>query len=164
MSHELQCSFMALAKLSPWLENSGHLQSIRLFRTALSPVSLGGCHKVISKPCSSKLAASSNCSVCHRLTLGSKEWSSRKDLFHLNIKFLHAIRLLKHCLREICNYLLKASHVNTHCMALQCQYITESCKKGLFQMWCHLQLMFWDKSFWSGNADVPARHFGVRSC
>lgn len=164
MSRELQCSFMALAKLSLWLENSGHSQSIRLLQTALSPVSLGGCHKVISKPCSSKLAVSSDCSVCHCLTLSSEERSSRKDLFHLNIKFWHAIRLLKHWLGEICNYLLKVSHVKTHCMALWCQYLMETCKKGVFQMWCHLRLTFWDKIFWSDNADVPAHHSGVRSC
>lgn len=154
---------MALAKLSPWLENSGHPQSIRLLRTALSPVSLGGCHKVISKPCSSKLAASSDCSVCRRLTLGSEERSSRKDLFRLNIKFWHAIRRLKHWRGEICNYLLKVSHVNSHCVASQCQYLMGSCKKGLFQLWCHLQITFWDKGFWSGNADVPAHPSGVRS-
>lgn len=136
---------MALAKLSSWLENSGHSQSIRFLRTALSPVSLGGCHKVISKPCSSKLAASSECSVCRHLALGSEERSSRKDLFHLNIKFWHAIRLLKHGLGEICNYLLKVSHVNTNCMALQCRYLMESCEKGVFQMWCHLQINFGKK-------------------
>lgn len=155
---------MALVKLSPWLENSGHLQSIGVLWTALSPISLGGCHKVISKPCSSKLAASSDCSVCCSLILSSEERSSRKDLFHLNIKFWHAIRLLKHWLGEICNYLLKVPHVNTHCMALQCRYLMENCKKGVFQMWCHLQLTFWDKRFWSGNADAPAHHSGVRSC
>lgn len=64
MSPELQCLFMALAMLSPGLRSAGHLQSIRLLRTVLSSLSLGGCHKVISKPCSSKLAASGDCSVC----------------------------------------------------------------------------------------------------